>query len=96
MDFDQLAERAALFKPAMIICGGSAYPREWEYRRYVPTIWSMRVVLTAASVVVQPPLTHHLGDSALISIDVLFAVLCLTLLAGESGSVRSLTPTAPC
>lgn len=35
VDFDQLAERAALFKPAMIICGGSAYPREWEYRKCV-------------------------------------------------------------
>ena len=35
VDFDQLAERAALFKPALIICGGSAYPREWEYKRSV-------------------------------------------------------------
>merc|ERR1719253_1979466 len=26
---DQLARDAALFKPAMIICGGSAYPRDW-------------------------------------------------------------------
>jgi len=34
VDFDQLAERAALFKPAMIICGGSAYPREWEYKKF--------------------------------------------------------------
>ena len=25
---------ANLYKPAMIICGGSAYPREWDYKRY--------------------------------------------------------------
>ena len=37
VDFDQLAERAGLFKPAMIICGGSAYPRDWDYRKYVST-----------------------------------------------------------
>lgn len=31
IDFDKLREMAALFKPAMIICGGSAYPRDWDY-----------------------------------------------------------------
>lgn len=34
IDFDKLAELAALFKPAMIICGGSAYPRDWEYAKF--------------------------------------------------------------
>jgi len=34
IDFDQLARDAALFKPAMIICGGSAYPREWDYAKF--------------------------------------------------------------
>lgn len=34
IDYDKLAENAALFKPAMIICGGSAYPREWDYKRF--------------------------------------------------------------
>jgi glycine hydroxymethyltransferase len=34
IDFDQLERDAALFKPAMIICGGSAYPREWDYARF--------------------------------------------------------------
>ncbi|KAJ0398047.1 hypothetical protein P43SY_009984 [Pythium insidiosum] len=34
IDFDALAEQAALFKPAMIVCGGSAYPRDWDYKRF--------------------------------------------------------------
>jgi hypothetical protein len=34
VDFEQLSERAALFKPALIICGGSAYPREWDYSKF--------------------------------------------------------------
>lgn len=34
IDYDQLERDAALFKPAMIICGGSAYPRDYDYRRF--------------------------------------------------------------
>jgi glycine hydroxymethyltransferase len=34
IDFDALAASADLFKPALIVCGGSAYPREWDYATY--------------------------------------------------------------
>ena len=34
VNYDQLARDAGLFKPAMIICGGSAYPRDWDYARF--------------------------------------------------------------
>uniref|UniRef100_A0A7S2UBQ0 Serine hydroxymethyltransferase n=1 Tax=Attheya septentrionalis TaxID=420275 RepID=A0A7S2UBQ0_9STRA len=34
IDYEQLARDASLFKPAMIICGGSAYPREYEYAKF--------------------------------------------------------------
>jgi glycine hydroxymethyltransferase len=34
VDYEALAAQANLFKPAMIIAGGSAYPREWEYATY--------------------------------------------------------------
>lgn len=34
IDYDQLEAQASLFKPALIIAGGSAYPREWDYPRY--------------------------------------------------------------
>ena len=33
IDYDKLSELASLFKPALLICGGSAYPREWDYKR---------------------------------------------------------------
>ncbi len=33
IDYDELEKNAALFKPALIICGGSAYAREWDYAR---------------------------------------------------------------
>jgi len=34
IDYDALEAQADLFKPALIICGGSAYPREWDYARF--------------------------------------------------------------
>lgn len=39
IDYDQLEKNAALFRPQLLICGASAYPREWDYAR-------MRKVLT--------------------------------------------------
>jgi len=34
IDYDALQAQASLFKPALIICGGSAYPREWDYEAF--------------------------------------------------------------
>eukprot|EP00392_Amoebophrya_sp_AT5.2_P004142 g4150.t1 len=34
VDFEQLRERARLFRPAMILCGASAYPRVQEWEKY--------------------------------------------------------------
>ncbi len=33
IDYDKLEEKALDFRPKMIISGGSAYPREWDYKR---------------------------------------------------------------
>ena len=33
IDYDSLEQQANLFKPEMIICGGSAYPLEIDYAR---------------------------------------------------------------
>lgn len=34
IDFEQLSRDASLFKPAMIIAGGSAYPRDYDYAKF--------------------------------------------------------------
>ena len=34
IDYDALQAQANLFKPAMVICGGSAYPRDWDYAKF--------------------------------------------------------------
>ncbi|EFJ34691.1 hypothetical protein SELMODRAFT_166496 [Selaginella moellendorffii] len=33
IDYDRLEEKAMDFRPKLIICGGSAYPRDWDYAR---------------------------------------------------------------
>ncbi|KAI9636421.1 serine hydroxymethyltransferase [Dioszegia hungarica] len=33
IDYPQLETNANLFKPRLLICGGSAYPRDWDYGR---------------------------------------------------------------
>lgn len=37
VDYAALDASASLFKPKMIIAGGSAYPRDWEYSKYRAT-----------------------------------------------------------
>ncbi|KAK8923467.1 Serine hydroxymethyltransferase 4 [Platanthera zijinensis] len=34
LDYDKLEEKALDFRPKLIICGGSAYPRDWDYARF--------------------------------------------------------------
>ena len=34
IDYDKLEEMVRLFKPKMIICGASAYPRDLDYARF--------------------------------------------------------------
>jgi len=33
LDYDQMEERATIFRPKILIVGSSAYPREWDYVR---------------------------------------------------------------
>lgn len=34
IDYDKLEEKAQDYRPKILICGGSAYPREWDYARF--------------------------------------------------------------
>lgn len=34
IDYDGLEAQASLYKPSLIVMGGSAYPREWDYKRF--------------------------------------------------------------
>ncbi|KAK8692261.1 hypothetical protein V6N13_075732 [Hibiscus sabdariffa] len=34
IDYDKLEEKAIDYRPKILICGGSSYPREWDYARF--------------------------------------------------------------
>jgi glycine/serine hydroxymethyltransferase len=34
IDYEKLEETVLLFRPKILICGGSSYPREWDYGRF--------------------------------------------------------------
>jgi glycine hydroxymethyltransferase len=33
IDYEFLTKQAKLFKPRLLVCGASAYPRDWDYKR---------------------------------------------------------------
>jgi len=47
LDYDKLEEQARLFRPKMIVMGGSAYPREWDYARFRAIADSCHALLMA-------------------------------------------------
>lgn len=34
VDYEALEQKALDYRPKLIICGGSAYTREWDYKRF--------------------------------------------------------------
>eukprot|EP00008_Paramoeba_atlantica_P008932 CAMPEP_0201474908 /NCGR_PEP_ID=MMETSP0151_2-20130828/394_1 /ASSEMBLY_ACC=CAM_ASM_000257 /TAXON_ID=200890 /ORGANISM="Paramoeba atlantica, Strain 621/1 / CCAP 1560/9" /LENGTH=464 /DNA_ID=CAMNT_0047854851 /DNA_START=34 /DNA_END=1428 /DNA_ORIENTATION=- len=34
IDYDELEKIAGMYNPSLIICGGSAYPRDWDFARF--------------------------------------------------------------
>ena len=47
IDYDALAAQAAEFKPKMIICGASAYPADYDYKRFREIADSVGALLMA-------------------------------------------------
>lgn len=34
LDYDDIQKRVSMFRPRLLICGGSAYPRDWDYSKF--------------------------------------------------------------
>ena len=46
IDYAKLEEKALDFRPRLIISGGSAYPREWDYKRLREIAGRIQGILT--------------------------------------------------
>merc|ERR1719449_108839 len=54
IDYDSLEKTALVFRPKMILCGASAYPREWDYAR-------MRKICDATGALLMADVAHISG-----------------------------------
>ncbi|XP_040381140.1 serine hydroxymethyltransferase 7-like [Oryza brachyantha] len=54
IDYDKLEERAMEFHPKILICGGSSYPREWDFAR-------MRLIADKCGAVLMCDMAHISG-----------------------------------
>ena len=54
IDYDDLYEKVILYRPKLIICGGSAYPREWDYNKF-------RIIANQANAILMCDMAHISG-----------------------------------
>jgi glycine hydroxymethyltransferase len=54
IDYDDMARRARMFLPKLIVAGGSAYPREWDYGR-------MRAIADDVGAILMVDMAHISG-----------------------------------
>lgn len=66
VDYDSLEKSAKVFRPKMIICGASAYPREWDYKR-------LRAIADAVGAILMMDMAHISGLVATQVVDSPFA-----------------------
>eukprot|EP00457_Paulinella_chromatophora_P004549 gb/GEZN01004561.1/.p1 GENE.gb/GEZN01004561.1/~~gb/GEZN01004561.1/.p1 ORF type:complete len:467 (+),score=77.58 gb/GEZN01004561.1/:96-1496(+) len=54
IDYDGMAKQAMVFRPKILIAGGSAYPREWDYKR-------MRTIADKCGALLMTDMAHISG-----------------------------------
>jgi len=54
VDYDEMEKLAELFKPRLLIAGGSAYPRDWDYKR-------MRTIADSVGAYLMADMAHISG-----------------------------------
>lgn len=54
IDYEDMAKRAKMFLPKLLIAGGSAYPREWDYKR-------MREIADSVGAILMVDMAHISG-----------------------------------
>lgn len=87
IDYDEMEKRAKMFMPKLLIAGGSAYPREWDYKR-------MRKIADSVGALLMVDMAHISGlvaggvvDSPFEYADVVTSTTHKTLRGPRSGMI---------
>lgn len=87
IDYDDMEYRATMFQPKLLIAGGSAYPREWDYKR-------MREIADKVGAILMTDMAHISGlvagqcvDSPFVYSDIVTTTTHKTLRGPRSGMI---------
>ena len=87
IDYDDMEYRATLFQPKLLIAGGSAYPREWDYKR-------MREIADKVGAILMTDMAHISGlvagqcvESPFVYSDIVTTTTHKTLRGPRSGMI---------
>lgn len=98
IDYDKLAELVMRFRPKLLICGASAYPRDFDYQRF-------RIIADSVGAILMCDMSHYSGiiatgymRSPFEFCDIVTTTTHKTLRGPRSGIIfirRRLHPSAP-
>ena len=87
IDYDELERRAKMFLPKLIIAGGSAYPREWDYARFRQIADSVGALLMVDMAHISGLVAGGVADNPFEYADVVTSTTHKTLRGPRSGMI---------
>lgn len=87
IDYDDMEQRAKMFMPKLLIAGGSAYPREWDYERMRQIADSVGALLMVDMAHVSGLVAAKCAKSPFIYADVVTSTTHKTLRGPRSGII---------
>lgn len=87
LDYDELERRAKLFLPKLIIAGGSAYPREWDYVRIRSIVDSVGAIFMVDMAHISGLVAAGVVDNPFLHADVVTSTTHKTLRGPRSGII---------
>lgn len=87
IDYDEMERRAKMFLPKLLIAGGSAYPREWDYRRMRDIADSIGALLMVDMAHISGLVAGKVAESPFAYADVVTSTTHKTLRGPRSGMI---------
>ena len=87
IDYAQLEANAKLFHPKLIICGGSAYPREWDYARFRQIATDNQAMLMCDMAHISGLVAGHVANSPFELCDIVTSTTHKTLRGPRAGII---------